>query len=171
MKIKNFAKWSMFGLCAAATLGCVGCGGQEELVTFGQYSGTYDTKSYSVAASTWEKQENEEGFDGVWKLTGLVKYDNNTGKALYYGSADTHYYVAITVKPDKDVTPQDPTYKVDSRTLKPFDNGNENTFTLIKAISAESKDFTLTINWNPETTVKYKFVINQADFTLEENHA
>ena len=170
MKIKTLAKWSILGLSAAMTIGFAGCGGQE-LVTFGQYSGTYDGKSYSVAASNWEKKETQEGFDGVWKLTGTVKYDANTGKTLYYGNADTQHYVAITVNHEDDVKPENPTYKIDDRTLSTFDNGNPHTFTLIKAISEESKDFTLTINWNSDTTVKYKFILDNSAFTLEAKPA
>lgn len=167
MNSKTLTRIGLFGLCAASVMGCLGCG-EQELVTFGQYSGTYDNNSYSIAASTWEKQQDEEGFDGVWKLTGQVKYDENTGKALYYGGADTHYYVAITAVPADGVTPENPTYKVDSRTLTPFDNGNTSSFTLIKSISKDSKDFVLTINWNSDTTVKYKFVLDKTAFTLEE---
>ena len=170
MNSKILTKIGVFGLCAASVLGCAGCG-EKELVTFGQYSGTYENNTYSVAATTWEKQNDQEGFDGIWKLTGQVKYDENTGKALYYGDADTHYYAAITVNHADGVTPENPTYQVDGRTLKPFDNGNEDTFTLIKSISKESKDFVLTIKWNSDTTVKYKFVLDNTAFTLQEKPA
>ena len=166
MNNKILTKVGLFGLCAASILGCVGCG-EQELVTFGQYSGTYENNNYSVAATTWQKQEDQEGFDGVWKLTGEVKYDENTGKALYYESADTHYYVAISVNHADGVEPKNPSYKVDDRALKPFDNGNPNTFTLIKSISKDSKDFVLTINWNETTSVKYKFLLDQESFTLQ----
>lgn len=166
MKSKTLVKLGALGMCALSAVGFAGCG-KGELVSFGQYSGTYDNNNYSVAASTWEKQSDIEGFNGVWKLIGTVKYDDNTGKALYYGDADTKHYVAITVNHESGVVPENPTYLVNSNTVKPFDNGNENTFTLIKSISDQSQDFTLTINWNKDTQVKYKFVIDQSAFTLE----
>ncbi len=166
MKSKTLVKLGALGMCALAAVGFVGCG-KSELVSFGQYSGTYDNNNYSVAASTWEKQSDEEGFNGVWKLTGTVKYDDNTGKALYYGNADTKHYVAITVNHESGVVPEDSTYLVNSNTVRPFDNGNQNTFTLIKSISEQSQDFTLTINWNKDTQVKYKFIVDQSAFTLE----
>ena len=166
MKTKTLTKIGAFGICALSAVGFVGCG-KTELVTFGSYSGTYESNNYSVASSTWEKQKDEEGFNGVWKLVGQVKYDDNTGKALYYGSADTKHYVAITVNHESGVVPENPTYLVNSNTVRPFDNGNENSFTLIKSIGEDSKDFTLTINWNKDTQVKYKFVLDKTAFTLE----
>lgn len=167
MKSKTLTKIGALGICALSAVGFVGCG-KTGLVSFKQYSGTYDNNNYSVAASNWERQKDQEGFNEVWKLTGMVKYDDNTGKALYYGNADTKHYVAITVKHDKNVVPENPTYLVNSNQVKPFDNGNDNTFTLIKSISSQSQDFTLTINWNSESQVKYKFVIDQTAFTLED---
>ena len=166
MKIKTLTKIGTLGICALTAVGFAGCG-KNELVTFGQYGGTQEKNSYSVAASMWEKQADQEGFNGVWKLTGTVKYDDNTGKALYYGDYDTKHYVAITVKPDKDVKVENPSYIMNNNSLNPFDNGNENSFTLIKSISEQSTDFTLTINWNSETSVKYKFIVDQEAFTLE----
>lgn len=167
MKIKTLAKVAVFGLGCLMATGLAGCG-NDELVSFGQYSGTYQGKTYSVAASQWEKQEDEESFDGVYKLVGEVKYDDQTGKTLYYGDADTKYFVAITINHEDGIMPQDSTFQIEDRTLKVFDNGNPNTFTLIKSISQETKDFTLTIKWNSDTTVKYKFVIDKDSFTLEE---
>ncbi len=166
MKGKLLTKIGAIGICALSAVGFVGCG-NTELVTFGQYSGTYDNNNYSVASSTWEKQTDQEGFNGVWKLVGQVKYDDNTGKALYYGDADTKHYVAITVVPEAGVTPENSTYFVNSNQLKPFENGNDNSFTLIKSVSEQSGDFTLTINWNSEKQVKYKFILDQTAFTLE----
>ena len=166
MKNKLLSKTLLFGLTAVAALGLVGCGHKED-VTFGQYSGTYDNNSYSVAASTWEKQKDQEGFDGVWKLTGTVQYDDNTGKALYYGSADTKHFVAITVKHDDKVKVEEPKFYVNDTLKKTFDNGNKETFTLVKAISQETQDFTIKIEWNKDTTVKYKFLLDKESFTLE----
>lgn len=166
MKTKTLTKIGALGVCALSAVGFVGCG-KTEMVTFGQYSGTYDNNNYSVAASTWEKQKDEEGFNGVWKLVGQVKYDDNTGKALYYGNADTKHYVAITVKAEDGVVPKDSTYLVNSNQVKPFDNGNDKSFTLIKSISEQSDDFSLTINWNVDTQVKYKFILDKTAFTLE----
>lgn len=166
MKGKLLTKIGVFGVCALSAVGFVGCG-NAEFVTFGPYSGTYDNNNYSVASSTWEKQVDEEGFNGVWKLVGQVKYDDNTGKALYYGNADTKHYVAITVNHENGVTPENPTYFVNNNQLKPFDNGNENSFTLIKSIGETSGDFTLTINWNSQSQVKYKFILDKTAFTLE----
>lgn len=167
MNLKNALKTSILALLCISSLSMAGCGAKEN-VSFSQYSGTYDGKSYSIAASTWEKQEDEEGFESVWKLVGEVKYDENSGKVLYYGSADTQHFIAITINAAEGVQPENPTYKIDEKTLKPFDNGNQKTFTLIKAISAQSKDFTLTLKWNSDSEVKYKFLINQGDFTLQE---
>jgi len=86
---------------------------------------------------------------------------------LYYSNADTKHYVAITVNHESGVVPENSTYLVNSNTVRPFDNGNQNTFTLIKSISEQSQDFTLTINWNKDTQVKYKFIVDQSAFTLE----
>lgn len=168
MKTKTLTRLGVLGMCAVSVMGFAGCGKGNELVTFGQYSGTYENNNYSVAASTWEKQTDQEGFKGVWKLTGQVKYDDNTGKALYYGAYDTKHYVAITFKHEEGVVPEDATYLINTSTLKPFDNGNQETFTLIKSISEESTDFTVTINWNSENKDVYKFILDHSAFTLQE---
>lgn len=139
------------------------CGSKGlDTVSFGRFSGKYAGKEFSVAATTWQKLEDEEGLDGVWKLDGNVKYDAKTGSVLGY--TDTYHFVAIRIQADgKKVN--EPVLKVNGTEKSSFEDGtsSENEVVLIKGITANTEDFTVEIVWNKDdatkTTVKYKFVL------------
>lgn len=147
-------------LVGAATL--VGCGATEP-VTFGRVSNTYDGKNYTIAASTWNKVEAAEGFDGAYELTGDVAYNGEAGAILGYpaGQDNTHF-VAIKFVAASGVKVEEPTYFVDNNQLTPFDDKNSNELVLIKRLASNSKNFTVTIKWNKDTTVKYSFNVEKA---------
>lgn len=162
MKKKLLTSFACFAVMLMGAVMLVGCGATEP-VTFGRISNSYDGKNYTIAATTWKKIEAAEGFDAAYELTGTVEYNDKAGSVLGYpaGQDNTHF-VAIKFTPASDVKVENPTYMVDSQTLTPFDTKNDKEFVLIKRLASDSRNFTVTIKWNKDTTVKYSFNVEKA---------
>lgn len=178
MKKKLLTSFACVAMVLLGAVGLVGCGAKAELVTFKGISGEYDGKAYSVAATTWEKQANQDGFDGVWKLNvnAPVAYDAATHDALGF-AADEYNFVGIQFVPAAGVEVKDATYFVNQNKITPFAEEEGETglklMMALKTTKAEDKDgklivteagnFTVTINWNADTTVKYSFIVAGAE--------
>jgi len=160
MKKKLFTMFACFAVALVGAITLVGCG-ETAPVSFGKYSSSYNGKDYVVASTTWKEVEAEKGFDGAYELTGNVEYNNKVTSILGFDEGTTHF-VAIRFNVASGVKVENPTYKVDDKTVTPFDTENEKVLVLIKGVTSASKNFTVTINWNKDTTVKYSFNVEKA---------
>ena len=151
------------------------------------FSGNQAGEKYAVAATTWEKSE-EEGFEAVYTLKGEVAYDKATADALGYTDGRVNFaLIRITSDSVKRVEYDKETQKgfyckitnfygtdKESVVVKHggFSSGNDTTkqttYFLYQGVDNTVRTLTLEISFDgtEENARSFKFVIDPANYTL-----
>ncbi len=146
---------------------------------------TYNGNKGMVDKATWEKCENEEGFDAVYKLTGTVPANKFVNDQIYGGLAKNVVLIKFTSNTVTKVS-------YDKETGKGFYNilnkGTENekekhasfssadgevaktTYFFYQQVDDTVRTLTMNISFDgtKEHEAVYKFIIDPANYTLTE---
>lgn len=183
---RAFASVVCLALVLVAVVLFSGCG-EKPLYNLDFSGGAirYNNEDATVKGATWKKCANEEGFEAVYKLTGVVPYQQFVGDKIYGG---LDYNIVLIKFTSDSVTKVAHNDKDNTGFYNILDKGTENervktgafdssateaesktTYFFYKKIDNTVRTFTMNISFDgkEEHEVAYKFIIDPANYTLE----